>query len=70
MAVGMGHKSPADGLARALTIGDQETRLATANMILGDWMWRNPKAAQGWLAEAKSLPADWVKEWQAKAASK
>jgi hypothetical protein len=56
--------SPGPALEQAMTIRDPVIVRRTMDSIVSNWILTDAKGAQSWLANAKTLPADWVKKWQ------
>jgi hypothetical protein len=67
----IGIRQSADiALTRAMNISDPALLRSTIDSIMCDWIQFKPREAQKWLSQAQSFPADWVKTWQAKVATK
>jgi hypothetical protein len=61
------YRDSAQAAARALEIGDAETRRAVLARVVPFWLGTNPDAARDWLASAPGIPAEWAHEWTTRA---
>lgn len=63
-------RNPDLALEQATTIRDPVILRSTMNSIMTDWMSSNPSNAQRWLNNSKTMPADFVAKWKAKATTR